>query len=207
MIKNLIFDFGGVVITIDQPQAVRRFKEIGLLNAEQQLDPYTQSGIFGDLERGVISAEDFRIRLGEMVGRELKHEECGYAWRGYCGGLPERNLKTLLRLRTEGYRLILLSNTNPYMMEWADSDSFDGNGHPVGYYFDAMYRSFELGFMKPEEIFFRHIIKEENIMPCESLFVDDGLNNVKAAGKLGFHTYCPENGTDWTETIYEYLKR
>lgn len=50
MIKNLIFDFGGVVITIDQPQAVRRFKEIGLLNAEQQLDPYTQSGIFGDLE-------------------------------------------------------------------------------------------------------------------------------------------------------------
>ena len=55
MIKNLIFDFGGVVITIDQPQAVRRFKEIGLLNAEQQLDPYTQSGIFGDLERGVIS--------------------------------------------------------------------------------------------------------------------------------------------------------
>ena len=44
MIRNILFDLGGVIMTIDQPQAVRRFKEIGLSDAETRLDPYTQKG-------------------------------------------------------------------------------------------------------------------------------------------------------------------
>ena len=48
MIKTIAFDLGGVVVTLDQPQAVNRFKEIGLADAEQRLDPYKQTGIFGD---------------------------------------------------------------------------------------------------------------------------------------------------------------
>ena len=56
MIKNILFDLGGVIITLDQSQAVRHFKEIGLKDAEQRLDPYTQSGIFGDVEKGTIDA-------------------------------------------------------------------------------------------------------------------------------------------------------
>ena len=51
-IKNIIFDFGGVVITIDQPQAVRRFQQIGLKDADKKLDAYTQFGLFGELESG-----------------------------------------------------------------------------------------------------------------------------------------------------------
>ena len=54
-IKNIMFDLGGVIMTIDQPSAVKRFKEIGLEDADRRLDPYTQSGIFGDLEEGKIS--------------------------------------------------------------------------------------------------------------------------------------------------------
>ena len=42
MIKNIIFDLGGVILTLDQPQAVRRFETLGLKDAEQRLDPYTQ---------------------------------------------------------------------------------------------------------------------------------------------------------------------
>ena len=71
MIKNIIFDFGGVIVTIDQQQAVRRFEEIGLKNAAECLDPYTQSGIFGDLEEGKITAEEFRVELSDMAGKEL----------------------------------------------------------------------------------------------------------------------------------------
>ena len=52
MIKTIIFDLGGVVITLAQQQAVERFKALGLEDAEQRLDSYTQSGIFGDLEHG-----------------------------------------------------------------------------------------------------------------------------------------------------------
>ena len=66
-VKNIMFDLGGVIMTIDQLSAVRRFKEIGLKDAEKRLDTYTQSGIFGDLEEGKISASDFIRELGLML--------------------------------------------------------------------------------------------------------------------------------------------
>lgn len=205
MIKNIIFDFGGVIVTIDQSQAVRRFEEIGLENAAECLNPYTQSGIFGELEEGKISAEEFRVELSRMAGRELSQEDCKYGWVGYCKELPKRNLTALLKLKEEGYRIILLSNTNPFMMDWADSNGFDGVGHPLSYYFDSMYRSYEEKMMKPDVKFFRHVLYKERILPEETLFVDDGERNIAAAEKVGLRTFCPENGKDWTAEIYKYL--
>ena len=131
MIRTLIFDLGGVIITLDQQQAVRRFEAIGLADAAKHLDPYTQGGIFGELEAGRLSAEGFRLELGRLIGHEVSHEQCAYAWQGYAKEVPARNLEALMRLRQEGYRVVLLSNTNPYMMEWVLSDSFDQNGHSL----------------------------------------------------------------------------
>ena len=205
MIKNIIFDLGGVVITIDQEQAIRRFEELGLKDAAKQLDPYTQQGIFGDLEAGKISAEEFRSACSQMIGREVSYKECQYGWQGYAKDVPLRNLKALKRLKAEGYRIILLSNTNSYMMDWAESSDFDGEGHPLSYYFDAEYKSFECKLMKPDEAFFRHVLMSEKIFPEETLFVDDGPRNVAAASQLGIRTFCPVNGEDWTEEIYQYL--
>lgn len=206
MIRCILFDLGGVVITIDQDQAVRRFKEIGLKDAEKRLDPYTQSGIFGDLEAGAISAEQFREELSKLVGRELTFQECRYAWTGYCKEVPQRNLETLLKLREQGYRIVLLSNTNPYMMDWALSNDFDGDGHSLKYYFDELYMSFQVKLMKPNDLFYRHVLRKEKLFPQECLFVDDGPRNVAAASQMGIHTFCPKNGADWTKEIYEYLK-
>ena len=207
MIHNIIFDLGGVVITISQAEAIRRFAALGLTDAPRRLNPYTQAGIFGDLEEGKITAEDFRRELSTLTGREQTFDSCRHAWLGYRADLPERNLDMLRRLRREGYRLILLSNTNPFMMSWAMSDEFDGQGHPMTYYFDACYLSYELKVMKPSEHFFRHVLATEGIAPDETLFVDDGPRNVAVASQLGIHTLCPENGSDWTGTLYHLLQR
>lgn len=206
MIKNIIFDLGGVIMTIDQNEALKRFKELGLENAENHLDPYTQTGIFGDVEEGKITAEQFRRSLSELVGRELSSDECKYAWLGYRKDVPQRNLEILKQLRCEGYRLILLSNTNPFMMEWGLSDDFDGKGGSLTDYFDALYLSFRLKTMKPSLAFFRKVIDNEQIKPEESLFVDDGKRNVEAASALGLHTLCPVNGEDWTEKLKVLLE-
>ena len=206
MIRTVLFDFGGVIVTLDPKQAERRFEALGLENAGQRLDSYTQSGIFGDLEAGAISADEFRVELGKLVGREVTHEECAYAWQGYVKELPQRNLDLLQRLRTEGYRVLLLSNTNPYMMEWAESSRFDGQGHTVSYYFDACYLSYRMKMMKPAESIFREVLRREQTFASEVLFVDDGPRNVMVASQLGIRTLCPENGADWTKEIYEYLK-
>ena len=206
MIRNIIFDLGGVIITLDQPQAIRRFTALGLANADQQLDAYTQGGIFGDLERGTITAEDFRRELSLFVGREVSYDECRHAWLGYCRELPQRNLDALVRLRREGYRLLLLSNTNPYMMSWVMSSDFDGQGHSLEHYMDACYCSYQMGVMKPDKDIFTRVLEAEQILPSETLFVDDGLRNVATASQMGIRTFCPENGADWTQEIYEYLK-
>ncbi|MGN1375901.1 MAG: HAD family hydrolase [Prevotella sp.] len=206
MIKNIVFDLGGVIMTISQDEAIRRFKSIGLDNVEDYLNPYTQTDIFGDVEEGKITAEQFRIKLCELIGRDVTYDECKYAWLGYRYDVPQRNLDILKNLRLEGYRLILLSNTNPFMMSWGLSGEFDGNGNSLENYFDSLYLSYKLGVMKPNKKFFQHIIDREHIKPNESLFIDDGERNVNAAQSLGFNTLCPINGEDWTGRLYELLK-
>ena len=193
-------------MTLDQPQAVRRFEELGVKNAAQLLDPYTQTGIFGDLEIGKIGTDTFRRELSKIAGRELTYQDCCYAWQGYVGEVPERNLAALDKLRREGYRLILLSNTNPFMMEFILSGRFDGKGRSLAQYVDTMYLSYQMKVMKPDETFFRRVLMSEKIIPSETLFVDDGPRNVAAASQIGIRTFCPENGSDWTNAIYDYLE-
>lgn len=205
VIKNIVFDLGGVIMTLDPAEALRRFKALGLSDAERYLDSYTQSGIFGNLEEGKITAEDFRSKLSSLTGHELTFDECKHAWLGYRKDVPQRNLDLLKELRAKGYRLILLSNTNPFMMDWALSSEFDGKGSSLNDYFDALYLSYRLGIMKPAPDFFRQVLDNENILPEETFFVDDGPRNVEAAGKLGFITMCPDNGSDWTGELRSLL--
>ena len=206
MIRNIVFDLGGVIMTICQEEAIKRFKSIGLKNVENYLNPYTQTDIFGDIEEGKISAEQFRAKLSELIGKEVTYEECKFAWLGYRQDVPLRNLDILRKLKAQGYKLILLSNTNPFMMSWGLSGEFDGNGNSLESYFDSLYLSYKLGVMKPNKKIFQYIIDNEKIQPGESLFIDDGERNINAARLLGFKTLCPINGEDWTKELIEILK-
>lgn len=205
-IKNILFDFGGVILTLSPETATRRFEGLGLPDAGKQLDIYTQSGIFGDLECGRISDKEFVDSLSRLAGRELTWEQCQHAWLGYCKEVPRRNLEVLQNLRKEGYHTVLVSNTNPFMMDWALSERFDGQGNPLGHYIDSIYMSYKCGAMKPDAAFFNHVLRSENINPSETLFLDDGQRNVEAAQRLGINTMLTINGEDWTKEIYNYLK-
>lgn len=204
-IKNIAFDLGGVVIALSYEQAVRRFEEIGLKDARQHLDAFHQRGIFGDLERGIITTEEFRIELGKLIGREVTYDECLYAWHGYVEYVPQKNLQMLLKLRQLGYKVCLLSNTNPFMMQWAMSNEFDGNGHSMEYYFDNLYLSYKYKYMKPSPEIFKIMLEGQQSSAEETLFIDDGQKNVEAAKELGMKTLFPENNEDWTEPLAKLL--
>lgn len=205
-IRNIAFDLGGVVLALSYEQAVARFGEIGLRDARRHLDAFEQKGIFGDLEAGCITAETFRKELSLLVGRELSHEECYYAWHGYVDHVPPRNLEALQSLRGRGYKVCLLSNTNPYMMEWANCD-FDGQGHPISYFFDAMYLSYQCGVMKPHREIFEIMLRGQQALPEETIFVDDGQRNVEAAAALGMHILRPQNNEDWIQPLEQLLNK
>ncbi len=205
MIKNIAFDLGGVVLALSYEQAVRRFEEIGLKNARSHLDAFEQKGIFGALESGQITVEDFRRELSILVGRELTMDECFYAWHGYVDHVPQRNLDEIMSLRNRGYQVCLLSNTNPFMMQWADKD-FDGHGHPISYYFDAMYLSYQCKVMKPHAEIFQMMLEGQQALPSETVFVDDGQRNVTAAQNLGMQTLYPQNNEDWIPSLEALLQ-
>lgn len=205
-IQNIAFDLGGVVLALSYEQAVRRFEEIGLANARQHLDAFEQKGIFGDLESGRISAEDFRRELSLLIGREVSMDDCYQAWHGYVDHVPKRNLEAILRLREQGYKVCLLSNTNPFMMQWAEKD-FDGDGHPISYFFDALYLSYECKVMKPRREIFEMMLKGQQALPEETLFIDDGPRNVEVAKSLGMQTLCPQNNEDWIAPLMNLLSR
>lgn len=204
-INNIAFDLGGVVLALSLEGAIREFERIGLSDARQRLDAFQQRGIFADLESGRINVEEFRAKLSEMIGRELTTDDCYQAWHGYVDHVPQRNLDMLLQLRNDGYKVCLLSNTNPYMMMWAGRD-FDGEGHPISHFFDHMYLSYECGVMKPSPEIFQMMLRGQQALPEETLFVDDSPKNCEAAASLGIRTLCPQNNEDWTGMLQDYLK-
>ena len=207
MIKNIVFDLGGVIFKIDKRQAIRRFNEVGFSDAASYLDAFTQVGIFGDLESGKISAEQFRCQLSELAGKQLSLEDCAYGWQGYAVELPQRNLDKLIELRQRGFRVSLLSNTNPFMMQWARSSAFDGRGHGLDHYFDALYLSYEMGIMKPERRIFEMMLQGEKAKPDETVFIDDSPHNIEVAASLGLYVLQPDNGGDWRGMLEDLISR
>lgn len=197
-IRNIAFDLGGVVLALSLEGAIRTFEKMGVSDARQRLDAFQQKGVFADLEAGRISMEEFRIEMCHLTGKEITLQDCFDAWHGYVDHVPQQNLDTLLRLRQKGYKVCLLSNTNPFMTMWTESQEFDGHGHPISHYFDKLYLSYECGVMKPAPEIFHMMLKGQDAKPEETLFIDDSETNVKVAQSLGIHTLCPHNNEDWT---------
>jgi putative hydrolase of the HAD superfamily len=196
-IKNIVFDLGGVIITLDRAESVRRFKEAGLENAEELLDAYHQKGIFLDLEEGRLSKEDFYEAVRKEAGRYISNDAIDYGWLGFLKEVPAYKLKMLEDLKARGYHLYLLSNTNPIIMSWAFTPDFSQEGKSIDEYFDKLYLSYQIGCTKPSPEIYHFLMKDSGIVPSESLFIDDGLANIEMGKQTGMKTYLASNGEDF----------
>jgi putative hydrolase of the HAD superfamily len=204
MIKNIIFDLGGVIVDLDHDCAVRRFKDLGIADAEKLVDPYEQKDFFLDFENGRLDLPAFCRKLSLYVGREMLMEDVAHAWMGFIVAVPQYKLDYIAGLRKK-YTVCLLSNTNPVVMGWARTGSFSEAGRPVTDYFDKIYASYEIGITKPDRRIFEHVLNDNVFLSCETLFVDDGEKNVIVGKSLGMEIYKPENGEDWREALDRIL--
>ena len=205
-IKNVIFDLGGVVLHLDRLQAVARFKAMGVEKAEQMLDAYHQNGVFLQVEDGSLSAEEFCTEIRKLTGNEnLSYQVIADGWLGFIKEIPMYKLNYILELRKK-CNVCLLSNTNPFIMEWARSKAFTPEGRPITDYFDRLYASYELKMVKPNPAIFDFILKDSGAIPSETLFLDDGKANVEEAAKFGIHIYQPQDGEDWRNVVDSYME-
>lgn len=201
MIKNLLFDLGGVFITLNRAESVRRFQALGVERAGEWLDAYRQSGIFLEVETGGISAQTFCQRLGEMAGRPVSYAEAENAWLGFVADVPQYKLDYLRTLRMQGYRIDILTNTNPFILGWARSARFSADGHSLAHYVDHIYASYELGCVKPDAEIFSQALRQGALEPRHTLFVDDSEKNIEAARRQGLQAMWVESGTDFRAAL------
>lgn len=197
MIRNLVFDFGGVIADFDFQQALAAFARIGLKNPTDYLDSYHQRDFFKALESGEIDAEEFVQRLNACSDRPISQADAREAWMGFfLLPVPAKRLARLEELRHD-YRLYVLSNTNPFVMSWARSTEFTSAGKPLDAYFDKLYLSYEMKCMKPDRVIFDRMAADAGLIPSETIYVDDSRTNADAGAALGYHVLCPKSNSDW----------
>ncbi len=200
MIKNLLFDLGGVIMDIRKENCVAAFEALGLRNAKEYFGDFSQKGPFYALERGDIGIDEFHDALRPELPEGVTDEQIDAAFTRFLIGIPPHRLAALEELR-KTYKIYLLSNTNPIM--WADfiKKDFTKAGRCREDYFDGMVVSFEANSLKPEEKIFRHTIEKLGIVPEETLFFDDGQVNLDGAAHLGFQTALVPEGCEFMDII------
>ena len=194
-ITTLIFDFGGVLIDLDINQCILNFNRLGLENVEQYLNNFAQSGFFMQLEKGQISAVEFRNEIRKLTPNELTDAQIDEAWCSFLLEVPEEKLEMLIELRKK-FRVLLLSNTNIIHFPNSEKLLFTNKGRQLSEYFDRCYLSYEMKMAKPDLQIFKNILASENVQPNECLFLDDGLKNTLQAQKLGIQTYLVNEHED-----------
>lgn len=197
-IKNILFDFGGVIVSLNKQNAINKFRELGVENIDEYLTEFRQSGIFLQYEEGTLSRDEFTIEFAKLVGKDVPVEKIDEAWRAFLTYVPEYKYQMLKDLRKK-YKVYMLSNTNPAVMDWADSEHFSPTKEPVSAFFDKCYLSYKMGMAKPDRAIFEAVIKDAGIKPEETLFLDDGKANIEMAKSIGFQVYQANQDEDLRE--------
>ena len=201
MIKNLLFDLGGVIMNLDRDRCVRAFEALGMRDADEFLGVYGQMGAFLALERGDIDADEFRREIRPLFDREVTDEEIDSAFNQFLTGIPQERLRALRQLRKR-YGVYLLSNTNPIMMNGFIAEQFrQEEGMEMKDYFDGVVASYVAKCYKPDREIFDYACEKCGIKPEETLFFDDSQANVDAARALGFYAELVAPGTEFTEIL------
>lgn len=205
MIKNIVFDFGGVLTTIDTAQALDKFSSLGVDKPEEYINSYCQKGPFFELENGDITAEEFCRKLGAMCGREITFEDAKNAWLGFLIEIHTNLLEHIQPLRGK-YHLAVLSNTNPFIQSFALTGEFTPTGKSLADYFDSLFFSYRMHCSKPNEEIYRKMLESGNMKAEETLFVDDSEKNIEAAKRVGIKGLKVNNGEDWREALAKALQ-
>ncbi|HEY5509180.1 MAG TPA: HAD family phosphatase [Paludibacter sp.] len=194
-ISTLIFDFGGVLIDLDMNQSILNFKKLGIENVEKYLSNFGQSGFFMQLEKGEISAEEFRSEIRKMTPNTITDSEIDDAWNAFLVRIPSEKLDIVYELRKK-YRVIMLSNTNVIHFPYAEQTFFSYKNRSINEYFDKCYRSYDMKMAKPDTEIFEAILSQEQVAANRCLLLDDGPKNIEQAHKLGLQTYFVDPNED-----------
>ena len=182
MVKNIIFDLGDVFIDLDHEKSKNELLNLAISQSTAEMIQ-----INCRYEKGLISTLKF-LEYYKGVFSNISEKQLVDAWNSILMDFPKHRLSFLENI-SKKYRLFLLSNTNELHIDYFRSQvGYDFYKRFVSC-FGKLYYSHEINFRKPEKETFQLIVDENNLVFSETLFIDDQLENVESAKKLGIHTW------------------
>ena len=189
MIDTIIFDFGDIFINLDKEATPLALKKLGLKEWNRNLDALNL-----DFEKGEISEMEFIIGLQNYIPNASIHQ-IREAWNAILLDFPLYRLE-FLQMLSQKYRLFLLSNTDSIHIERFQHRAGISFYRDFYQCFEKVYFSYELGMRKPDADIFEFVIKEHNLLLKNTLFVDDNLQNIESAEKLGLQVWHLQKGEE-----------
>lgn len=197
--KNIIFDLGNVLVKLNPEGCIGAFKAIGM---GELVDTNPQSEgmkLMSKLGVGMITTEEFCEAARKLTGTDVTNEEIIDAANKMLVEIPDEKKERLLQLKKAGYRLFLLSNTIDVHWDYCVENLFPYQNHGVEDYFEQCFLSQRMHLAKPNARIYEEVIRQANIHPDETLFIDDLKENCEAAEKLGIHAFQNVKFDDWLE--------
>lgn len=188
-IKNIIFDLGNVIIDIDFKRSVEAFQALGGDKINLNLENYMDHPIFGAIEKGEISTDEFRQEIRQMLNnKNLTDETIDQAWSALIINSDKERID-LIKALGKKYRLFILSNTDEIHITKAKRIIHKNFNVEIEELFEKCYYSHELALEKPGLEIYKTVLQDANIQAKESVFIDDKLDNIEAALSLGIKAY------------------
>lgn len=207
-IKNLIFDFGNILIDLDIERtfiSLRHF--VGDDYAQKLQTAYPNGDVFIDFEIGKISENTFLETLRSIAHTPLSIRQVKEAWNAMLLTIKPERFEMLLHLRTK-YRVFLLSNTNETHLDFVDGYLRTVYGFDIAHfdktYFDKAYYSHIIGLRKPNDDIFEFVLQDASLIASESLFIDDVAANTEGAKRVGMKVYQHRIGDEITQVLKDF---
>lgn len=194
-IRNIIFDWGGVLLDLDTDGCIQAFEEAGATDLRCLLNGTNELGFFHDYECGTIDTPTFRREICQLIGKPLSDAEIDRLWNSELLSIPQEKLELLLRLQ-EKYNLYLLSNTNELHWEYGSSRAFLYQGKDIKNCFRKLFLSFRMKMAKPDPQIFHTALQDAGLRAEETMFIDDAEANCRAAASTGIQAVHYIPGTD-----------
>ena len=184
MINTLIFDFGDVFINLDKPAIERSLNKLGISTITNEM-----LEIAMNYEKGLISTDVFITSFTKKFPM-ISNKEFTIAWNSIILDFPEHRLTFIEHLASlKKYKLILLSNTNELHIEQVIENMSLDRYLRFKNCFDQFYLSHEIKLRKPDHSIYEFVLRENNLVAKNCIFIDDTKENTEAATTLGLHTW------------------
>lgn len=195
-IKNIVFDFGGVLIDWNPRYLYRK-----IFDDDSEMEKFLSEICNGEWNEkqdgGRLFSEGIRELIAQHPDQSDKIAMFYDRWEEMIGGEIKGTPEILYELKSLGYSLYGLTNWSGEMFPRVkDKYSFFNE-------LEGIIVSGDEKLLKPDPAIFRVLIKRYGIQPEESLFIDDNPVNAEAGRKLGFNAIRFESAEQLRKELKE----